>query len=100
MTNSTMEAETSTRVRTVCLVLREACRLRAAEIGGQVVRIKKHRDSRCSVCRESTYTGQVLVRTFWRPVTMGQVRMAGGFGPFDVYECASCALKATTRQIA
>jgi len=100
MNTETRTDEISPRVRTVCLALREACRLRAAEVGGHVVRIKRHGDSHCQRCRSELYSGQVLVRTWWRPVTMGQIRIAGGYGPFPMFECAACALKALTREIA
>lgn len=83
----------SSRVRTVCLVLAEASRQRAAQLGGEVVRITKYRDGKCTRCGQDLYAGQVLVRTWWRPVTMGQARWAGGHGRFPVYECGACSLE-------
>lgn len=85
--------DVSPRVRTVCLVLAEASRLRAAQLGGEVVWVKKHRGGTCSKCGQELYVGQLLVRTWWRPVYARQVHWAGGYGPFPVYECGACSLE-------
>lgn len=88
------ESRFSQRVKTVVLVLAEASRQRAQQLGGVVVRVKKPSSlSRCGRCQQPLYVGQRVVMTTWRPVYLRQVHWAGGSGPVPVYECGACSLE-------
>jgi hypothetical protein len=88
------ESGFSPRVKTVVLVLAEASRQRAQQLGGVVVRVRKPNAlARCSRCEQPLYVGQRVVMTTWRPVYLRQVHWAGGSGPVPVYECGACSLE-------
>lgn len=85
--------EVSPRVRTVVLVLAEASRLRALQLGGRVACVVKPRCSERFRCGQPFYAGQRVVETLWRPVTMGQVRWTEKCGSVSVFECGACSLE-------
>jgi hypothetical protein len=88
------ESSLSPRVKTVVLVLAEASRQRAQQLGGAVVRVNKPSAlSKCGRCQQLLYVGQRVVMTTWRPVYLRQVHWAGGSGPVPIYECGACSLE-------